>query len=390
MFFKNVVLFLKALFCFYIRKKGTEMKVKPQQPQQNQNNIIPSPAWNSALDSATNQPDHGGNRRDIERGTNSSETCSLPRNQYRRVEDYTEEDQSFTLARPICVQIPEDNGTSSDFNSMEMCFDDPWRSPASSDLSSVSDVNERKLSSESIDSEILPSSLDAAPSLDDVFDVLDEMDPFEPDLTTNAHAPLPAPSTPFMPQLYWSDSLYQPPSGLNACNSFQPFHFGLVKSLQNPSRGLITAMRRLCELLSKPRSDHLESVFVRLLNNTLNDMEDAAQPQSKRPRRNYERLPVSKRKRPNKSTGDVESRHVSANIRQSRARTSKSHSLPVTSSKVESCAETVDLTDCDDCEEQQQHGSKGTQKESFIALEDTMSAFIESFFYKSLSNSVNY
>ena len=366
------------------------MKAKPQQSQQSQTNIFRNPVWNSALGTCTNQVDQGGSRRDIERATNSLGTCSPSRLQHRCVEGYTNDVKSIIPPRPIRVCSAVDNGMSSDFNSMEMCFDGSWRSPASCGLSSVSDVIERKLSSESIDSEILPSSLDAAPSLDDVFDVLDEMDPFEPDLTTNAHAPLPAPSTPFMPQLYWSNSLYQPPIGLNACNSFQPFHFGLVKSLQNPSRGLITAMRRLCELLSKPRSDHLESVFVRLLNNTLNDMEDAAQPQSKRPRRNNERLPVSKRKRPNKSTGDAESKYESASIRQSRARTSKSHSPPVTSSKVESCAETVDLTDCDDCEEQQQHDSKGTQKKSFIALEDTMSAFIESFFYKSLSNSVNY
>lgn len=291
------------------------MKVKLQQ---NQNNIIPNPYWNSTLESAANQLDHGGYRRDVEREMNSSETCSLATNQYSRVEDYTENVQNFILERPICANTPKDNGMSSDSNSMEMCFDGPWRSPASSDLSSVSDINERKLSSESIKSELLPSNLDTTPSLDDVFDVLDELGPFESDLTMNTHAPFSAPSTPLMSQLYWSDSLHQPSSNLNASNSFQAFHFGLVKNLQNPSRGLITAMRRLCELLSKPRSDHLESVFVRLLNNTLKAMEDAAQPQSKRPRRNNERLPVSKRKRPNKSTSDAESRNESADIRMSR------------------------------------------------------------------------
>ena len=352
------------------------MKVKQQQAQQNQNNIIPNPAWNSALDSAIDQPDHGEYWQKIEWPV----TCSHPRDQYHRVEDYIEVDQSYILAGPICVKTPKNNEMCSDFNSMEMSFDGPWRSPASTDLSSVSDVNVRRLSFESIESDILPSSLDTAPSLDDVFDVLDEMDPFEPDLTINAHASLSASSMPFMSQLYWSDSLYQLPSGQNACNSFQPFHFGLVENLQNSSRGLITAMRRLCELLSKPRSDHLESIFVRLLNNTLNDMEEAAQPKSKRLRRNYTRLPVSKRKRPNKPTGDAESRKESTNIWLSRTRPSKSHSLPVMSCRVDSCAETVDLTGCDDCEEQLQHDSKGTQEEPFIALEDTMSAFIESFF----------
>ena len=48
------------------------MKVKMQQPQQNQNNIIPNPAWNSALDPVANQLD-GGYRRDVERATISSE-----------------------------------------------------------------------------------------------------------------------------------------------------------------------------------------------------------------------------------------------------------------------------------------------------------------------------
>ena len=301
------------------------MKAKPQQPQQNQKNIIPNPAWNSALESCTNQADHGGSRQDIESATNFNPS----RLQHRCVESYTNNFKGVLPPRPVCVSSAVHNAMSSDFNSMHVCFDGSWRSPASSGLPSVSDLIERKLSSESIESEIFPSNLDTTPSLDDVFDVLDEMNLFEPDFTRgqeihprpefmNAHAPLSAPSTSLMPQFCWSDSLYHPPTGLHASNSFQAFHFGLVKNLQNPSRGLITAMRRLCELLSKPRSDHLESVFVRLLNNTLNDMEDAAQPQSKRPRRNNERLPVSKRKRPNKSTSDAESRNESADIRMSR------------------------------------------------------------------------
>ena len=361
------------------------MKAKPHQRQQNQANIIHNPVCNSAPESYTNETDQGGFRRVIETATNSLETSSPSRLQYRCVEGYTNDVKSMMPPKPTCACSAVDNGMSSDFDSMDLCFDGSWRSPASSGLPSGSDVIERKLSTKSIDSEILPSSLDTAPSLDDVFDVLDEMDPFEPDLTMNAqtHAPLSAPSTPFMSQLSWSDSLYQPPSGLNACNSFQPFHFGFVKNLQNPSRGLITAMRRLCELLSKPRSDHLESVFVRLLNNTINDMEEAAQPQSKRPRRNYERLPVSKRKRPNKSTSDAENRNESANIGLSRVRTSKSHSQPVISSRADRRTETVDLTGSEECEEQKKQDTKATQNEPFVALEDTLSAFIESFFSKS-------
>ena len=362
------------------------MKENSQQPEQNQKNIIPHPAWNSALEPCTNQADNGGSRQDIERATNFSPS-RLPK--HRCVEGYTNDFKSIIPPRRVCVCSAVDKGMSSDFSTMHVCFDGSWRSPASSGLPSVSDVIERKLSSESIESEILPWNLDAAPSLDDVFDVLDEMGPFESDLSMNTHVPLSAPSTPFMSQLYWSDGLHQPPSGLNASHSFQPFHLDLVKSLQNPSRGLITAMRRLCELLSKPRSDHLESVFVRLLNNTLNDMEDAAQPQSKRPRRNNERLPVSKRKRPNKSTSDAERRNESAYIGLSRTRTSKSHSLPVISSKADRYTETIDLTDSEECEEQKQLDAKAIQKEPFIALEDTMSAFVESFLStKSLSNTV--
>ena len=50
----------------------------------------------------------------------------------------------------------------------------------------------------------------------------------------------------------------------------------------------------------------------------------------------------------------------------------------------------MDLTGCNDCEEQKENDSKGTKKEPFIALEDTMSAFVESFLStKSLSNTVN-
>ena len=366
------------------------MKAKPQQSQQNQTNIICNPVWNSALESCTNQHDQGGSRQDIESATRSLETSSPSGLQHSCVEGYTNDDKSIIPPRPICVRSAVDNGMCSDFNPMDICFDGSWRSPAFSGLPSVSDVIEKKLSSQSIESEILPSSLDTAPSLDDVFDVLDEIDPFEPDLTMNVHASSSAPSIPFMSQLYWSDSLYQLPSGLNACNSFQPFHLGLVKNLPNPSRGLITAMRRLCELLSKPRSDHLESIFVRLLNNTLNDMEEAAQPQSKRRRGNYEKIPVAKRKRPNKSTGDAESRYDSTNTRQNGARTSKSHSLPVISSRVNRRTEIVDLTGSEKCEEQKQHDAKATQKEPFLALEDTMSTFIESFFSKSFSKTVNY
>ncbi|KAJ7371805.1 hypothetical protein OS493_023146 [Desmophyllum pertusum] len=279
---------------------------------------------------------------------------------------------------------------------VDALFDGSWRSPVSSDLASVSDViSERRVSSESTDSEVL---LDDAPSLDDVFDVLDAMDPFRPGQPMNA--PLTTPSAHLMgdpSQLYRSNGVYQLPnahvsSSWNPWNAFQSFNFGLVKGLQNPSRGLITAVRRLCELLSRPRSDHLDSVFVRLLNNLLKEMEDASQPQSKRPRRNSgSRQAVFKRQRkwPNKSTSDAERSFERARIGLRHSFPSMSKSLPAISTRAGRCTEIVDLTGLEDCEKknfEQQQDSK-VEKERFIALEDTMSDFISSVStLKSLSN----
>ena len=265
----------------------------------------------------------------------------------------------------------------------------PWRSTNSSDLASVSDVIDRKMSFESIDLEVPIPSIDIAPSLDDVFDVLDaEMNFLGPDVAMGAS--LTVPSTHFMNDLYESqrsNCSYQSPGAYipnsYPSNAFQGFNFGLVKGLKNPSRGLITAMRRLCDLLSKPRSDHLDSIFVRLLNETLKEMEEAARPHSKRPRRNSARqaIPYRQRKRANKSASEVERSREAANIRLSRSFASKSHSLPVISSQGARSTETVDLTVLEDGEKAnvQQADSKGvTQKEPFIALEDTMPVFMSS------------
>ena len=48
-----------------------------------------------------------------------------------------------------------------------------------------------------------------------------------------------------------------------------------VKFLQNPSRGLVTVARMICELLSKPKSDYLAFTLVCTLDNALKEMEDA-------------------------------------------------------------------------------------------------------------------
>ncbi|KAL9971766.1 hypothetical protein ACROYT_G017972 [Oculina patagonica] len=325
------------------KEKETEMKTERQRRQEQNKAAFNSTSNGGQCDTRTD-----GSRQDIENASTSEASYGLadgsllsnfvPRVSLStapsHVEGMIEEDNSIYPSKPVCKQSGIDNEMASGIDSLDILFDGTWRSPTSSDLASVSDVIERKLSSESMDSDILNSSLDSAPSLDDVFDVIDEMDSFEPGLHMNV--PVSTPSTHVTPQIYRCSSLYQLPSCSHPCNSFQGFNFGLVQGLQNPSRGLITAMRRLCELLSNPRSDHLESVFVRLLNSTVTEMEDATQPQSKRPRRNNERLsvPYRQRKRPNKSASDAERSFESA----SRSITSKSQSLPAISSKCRSGA----------------------------------------------------
>lgn len=130
------------------------------------------------------------------------------------------------------------------------------------------------MSSESIDSNIPFPSLDDTPSLDEVFEVRIEMELFGSVLPMNA--PLTTPSTHPVDDLFHSHSLYdlcQLPvdhiSNSNLCKSLQNFDFGLMNGLETPTRGLVSAVRKLCELLSKPRSDHLNFIFVRHLNNAL-------------------------------------------------------------------------------------------------------------------------
>lgn len=267
----------------------------------------------------------------------------------------------------------------------------PWQLSVSSDPASVSDVIDRKMSFESIDFELPIPSIDDAPSLDDVFDVLDaEMDFFGPDMATEPPSTGSSPHFNDSPyQSYWSHGSCQRPHvyipSSNPCNAFQGFNFGLAKGLQNPSRGLITAIRRLCELLSKPRSDHLDSIFVRLLNATLREMEAAAQPQSKRSRRRSARqdIPYRQRIRVNKSASDAEKGLGAANIRMSRSVACKSQSLPIISSRsrVARCTGTVDLTmlEGEKTSSEKTNTKETTQNEPFIALEDTMPVFMGSF-----------
>jgi len=279
--------------------------------------------------------------------------------------------KSITPSKSITKQSAVDNGMMSAMDSMNDPYDEPW-SPISFPLMECELGGDgKKMSSESIDSNTSFPYLDDTPSLDEVFEVLNEMELFGAGLPMNA--PLTTPSThPIydVPHSCSFDDPYQLPvdhiSSSNPCKSFQRFNFGIVNGLQTPTRGLITAVRKLCELLSEPRSDHLNFVFVRLLNNALTEMEDAVQRQSARPRRN----------RLNKSASDAERSLKPANIELSRSLAS----LPslAFSTRKGSCIKTVDLTSSEDWEKENfRLQQEIDEKEPFIALEDTLSEFTE-------------
>lgn len=279
-----------------------------------------------------------------------------------------------TPSNPIIKQFALDNGVISDMDSENEPYDEPW-SPIIFPLLECGLVGDgRKMSSESLDSNISFPSLDDTPSLDEVFEVLNEMELCGSCLPMNA--PLTTPSTHLIddpPHSYSFDDLNQLPidhiSSSDPCKSFQSFNFGIVNGLQTPTRGLVTAVRRLCELLSEPRSDHLNFVFVRLLNNALTEMENAVQRQSTRSRRN----------RLNKSASDAERSLKPANIGPSRSLTS----LPslAFSTRKGSCTKSVDLTSSGNWERDnfrlQQESHEIVEKEPFIVLEDTLSEFME-------------
>ena len=289
------------------------------------------------------------------------------------LENRLEAGKSVTPSKPIIKQSAENNGMISAMDSVDEPYDEPWSPIIFPLLECEADEDGRKMSLESIDSKTSFPSLDDTPSLDEVFEVLNEMELFGAGLPVNAS--LTTPSThPIhdLPHSYSFDDPYQLPvdhiSSSNPCKSFQSFNFGIVNGLQTPTRGLVTVVRKLCELLSEPRSDHLNFVFVRLLNNALTEMEDAVQRQSTRPRRN----------RQNKSASDAERSLKPANSELSRSLTS----LPslAFSTRKGSCIKTVDLTSSEDWEKEnfrlQQDSHEIDEKEPFIALEDTLSEFM--------------
>ena len=284
------------------------------------------------------------------------------------LENKLEAGKSISTSKPIIKQSAVGNGMISAMDSMS----ELWSPNVFPLLECGLEGDGRKMSSES-DSNISFPSLDDTPSLDEVFEVLNEMELFGSGLPMNA--PLTTPSTHLiddLPHSYNFDDLYQVPidhvSSSDPCKSFQSFNFGLVNGLETPTRGLVTVVRRLCDLLSKPRSDHLNFVFVRLLNNALREMEDAVQRQSTRPRRN----------RLNKSASDAERSLKTANIGMSRSLTS----LPslAFSTRKGSCTKTVDLTGSEDWKKDNfrlLQDSHEIEEDPFIALEDTLSEFME-------------
>lgn len=159
----------------------------------------------------------------------------------------------------------------------------------------------RRVSLDSVDSGISPTSIENASSLHNVFDDLVECfsqeinpagqsfkvmqdgacsnkmsarTPFE-GLTQRAgrnSVQFPRPVTTNQSYRAWGNYHDSFPI---ADDPLQALHSGLAQGLSKPSRLLVTAVRRLCNLLSEPRTHHLDCVYVRILNNSLKEMEEA-------------------------------------------------------------------------------------------------------------------
>lgn len=132
---------------------------------------------------------------------------------------------------------------------------------------------------ESIDLNILFLFLDDILSLDEVFEVFNEMEFFGLGLLMNV----------FLIMLliyviddlfyfYNFDDLYQVfvdyVLSFDFCKLFQSFNFGFLNGFEILICGLVIVVRRLCGLLLKLRFDYLNFVFVCFFNNVLIEMED--------------------------------------------------------------------------------------------------------------------
>ncbi|XP_067041070.1 uncharacterized protein [Acropora muricata] len=160
----------------------------------------------------------------------------------------------------------------------------------------------RRVSLDSVDSGISPTSMESASNLDNVFDDLvecfsQEINPAGQSLKVTQEGPCSKKMSPWAPlegltQRTARNSIIFPhPVATNqACRAWgnyqdsfptlddplQALHSGLAQGLSKPSRLLVTAVRRLCNLLSEPRTHHLDCVYARILNNSLKEMEEAA------------------------------------------------------------------------------------------------------------------
>lgn len=186
---------------------------------------------------------------DTDKATTSEAPFSFASQKFH-LENKLEDGKSIIPSEAIRKQSEADNGMISAMDSVDQLYDEP-RSPIIFPHLGCGLGDERKMSSESIDSNIPFPSLDDTPSLDEVFEVLYEMELFGSGPPMNA--PLTTPSTHPVDDLshtYSFDDLYQLPvdhiSNSNPCKSFQ----NLMNGLETPTRGLVSAGRRLCELLS--------------------------------------------------------------------------------------------------------------------------------------------
>ena len=278
-------------------------------------------------------------------------------------------------------------------------------------MSSSGDAVERTVSTSnsSLTDSATSSNMEKTSSLDDVFrSVVEEIDDqmldkfFRPALEdegkpSTGFFPLSAPARdapsgpaevclPTQESYEPADRLFQRfdcvprPCGAQPIDASLSFFDRLNKEIAtaftNRSRGLITAMRRICELLAQPRSDRLEAVFVRLLNKTFDEMEKATRVTrcTRRPSKRIDEAEVAckpqntRKKRP---VSDMQ-RHCSNRIPVREDLTS-TYSCPrftdVGLIHVEKRRQNESLT-------QQNH----LRPESLVALENTVPDLMNSFF----------
>lgn len=163
----------------------------------------------------------------------------------------------------------------------------------------------------------------------------------------------------------------------NPLNPLQALHVGIAQGGSNPSRLLVTAVRRLCDLLSEPRTHHLDCVFVRILNNASKEMEIAARRTPCKRKRNPKGEHSTSFKRQmvnaNESGPDSES-----DLSYASRRSLSFGCHPVQLKNGDIGRHIADLTALKDFQYDDGHQQRDEHKidsESFIALENTVENF---------------